>query len=59
MGTVFHGTGQDKTIRVSQSAIPHMKEIRALEAAQAAGRNRLEALFQSLLQHDFNGELQL
>jgi hypothetical protein len=31
--------------------------IRALEAAQAASRTRLEALFQSLLYRAFNGEL--
>ena len=32
-------------------------EIRALEAGQAASRQRLEALFQSLLHRAFNGEL--
>ena len=32
-------------------------EIRALEAAQAASRQRLEALFQSMLHRAFNGEL--
>ena len=32
-------------------------EIREMEAAQAASRQRLEALFQSLLNRAFNGEL--
>ena len=34
-----------------------MKEIRALEAAQAASRRRTEDLFQSLLHQAFNGNL--
>jgi type I restriction enzyme S subunit len=34
-----------------------MTEIRALEAAQAASRLRLENLFQSMLHRAFNGEL--
>jgi type I restriction enzyme S subunit len=34
-----------------------MTEIRALEASQAASRQRMEALFQSLLHRAFNGEL--
>ena len=32
-------------------------EIRDLEAAQSASRQRLEALFQSMLHRAFNGEL--
>ena len=34
-----------------------VKEIRALESAQAASRQHLEALFQSLLQRAFHGGL--
>ena len=34
-----------------------VSEIREMEAAQAASRRRLEALFQSLLHRAFNGEL--
>src|ERR1035441_8799716 len=34
-----------------------MTEIRALEASQAASRQRMEALFQYLLHRSFNGEL--
>ena len=34
-----------------------VSEIRALEAAQAASRRRLEHLFQSFLHRAFNGDL--
>jgi len=34
-----------------------VKEIRELEASQAASRARLDALFQSMLHRAFNGEL--
>ena len=34
-----------------------VSEIRQLEAAQAASRTRLDALFQSMLHRAFNGEL--
>jgi hypothetical protein len=32
-------------------------EIREMEAAQAASRQRIESLFQSMLRRAFNGEL--
>ena len=53
-----------KNIKIQQpvSALQHefarrVTEIRALEAAQAASRLRLEAPFQSMLHRAFNGEL--
>jgi type I restriction enzyme, S subunit len=40
-----------------QKFAAYVEEIRKLEADQAASRQRLEALFQSLLHHAFNGAL--
>ena len=52
------------TLEVPVPPLPLQKEfaqraakIRDLQATQAASRLRLEALFQSLLQRAFNGEL--
>ncbi len=42
---------------LQQEFARRVTEIRALEAAQAASRLRLEALFQSMLHRAFNGEL--
>jgi len=56
--------GQFRKIKVPVPPLPLQKEfaqrvteIRALEAAQAASRLRLENLFQSMLHRAFNGEL--
>jgi type I restriction enzyme S subunit len=37
--------------------VQRVTEIRQIEAAQAASRNHLESLFQSMLHRAFNGEL--
>jgi len=44
-------------LSLQQQFARRVTEIRALEAAQAASRLRLEALFQSMLHRAFNGEL--
>jgi type I restriction enzyme S subunit len=44
-------------LELQQQFAGRVNEIRALEAAQATSRNRLEALFQSMLQRAFEGEL--
>jgi type I restriction enzyme S subunit len=56
--------GQFKEIKVPLSSLPlqqefaeRVTEIRAMEAEQAASRQRLEALFQSMLHRAFDGEL--
>jgi len=44
-------------IDLQREFVERVAEIRALQAAQAASYQRLEALFQSLLHHAFQGEL--
>jgi type I restriction enzyme S subunit len=43
-------------LQLQKEFAQRVTEIRALEAAQAASRQRLEALFQSMLHRAFNGE---
>ena len=44
-------------LALQQAFAAHVAEIRQLEARQAASRQRLDALFQSMLHRAFNGEL--
>jgi len=43
--------------RLQKEFAARVTEIRALQAEQAASRQRLESLFQSLLHRAFNGDL--
>jgi restriction endonuclease S subunit len=65
-GAIFQNitTTDVKAMKIPAPPLPLQKEfaqrvteIRALECAQATSRQRLEALFQSLLHRAFNGEL--
>jgi hypothetical protein len=44
-------------LRLLEEFAQRAAEIREMEAAQAASRRRLDALFQSMLHRAFNGEL--